>query len=174
MKKVLYLLILIVSIALVSCEKEKIGGTATQALAGEWYVRLDCVDESGNVVYTGEEFYGIGRFMLYTYNTAANKTNEIWIDDCGNFWEFKVKALAKIENLTFQANDAVNDYYDCHVTIEDGKVTLNGAITPHGTTADAIEFYVSFDDDDSPLEYGFAKYKISGYRYTGFVQDEEI
>ena len=59
MKKAIYLLMLVVSMVFTSCEKDEIGGTATEALAGEWYVRLDCVDASGNVVYTGEEFFGI-------------------------------------------------------------------------------------------------------------------
>lgn len=173
MKKAIYLLMLAVSMVFTSCEKDEIGGTATEALAGEWYVRLDCVDASGNVVYTGEELFGIGRFHLNTYNTAANNVNEIWVDDLGNFWEFKVKASADINNLTFQANNAANNYYNCNVTIEGGKITLNGATTPHGTPADAIEFYVSFDDDSYPAELGYAKYKISGYRYTGLVSDDE-
>ena len=172
MKKAIYLLMLVVSIVFTSCEKDEIGGTATEALAGEWYVTVDAVDASGNVV--GEDFFGLGRVMMNTYNTAANNANEIWIDDCGNFWEFKVKATADINSLTFQTNGAVaNNYYDCYVTIEGGKITLNGATTPHGTPADAIEFYVSFDDDDYPAAYGYAKYKVSGYRYTGLVEDEE-
>ena len=174
MKKAIYLLMLVVSMVFTSCEKEEIGGTATEALAGEWYVRLDCVDANGSVVYTGEEFFGVGRFLLNTYNTAANNANEIWVDDNGNFWEFKVKASSDINNLTFQTNGAAaNHYYDCNVTIEGGKITLNGATNPHGTAADAIEFYVSFDDDTYPAKYGYAKYKISGYRYTGLVEDEE-
>ena len=50
MKKAIYLLMLVVSMVFTSCEKDEIGGTATEALAGEWYVRLDCVDANGNVV----------------------------------------------------------------------------------------------------------------------------
>ena len=91
---------LAVSMVFTSCEKDEIGGTATEALAGEWYVTVDAVDASGNVV--GEDFFGLGRVMMNTYNTAANNANEIWVDDCGNFWEFKVKASADINILTFQ------------------------------------------------------------------------
>lgn len=174
MKKAIYLLMLVVSMVFTSCEKDEIGGTATEALSGEWYVRLDCVDASGNVVYSGEDFFGMeDRFHLNTYNTAANKNNEIWVDDLGNFWPFQVKASANINNLTFQTNGAAaNNYYECNVTVEGGKITLNGATTPHGTPADAIELYVTFDDDTYPAEYGYAKYKISGYRYTGLASDD--
>ena len=173
MKKAIYLLMLVVSMVFTSCEKDEIGGTATEALSGEWYVRLDCVDASGNVVYSGEDFFGMGRFLLNTYNTAAHKNNEIWVDDLGNFWQFQVKASANINNLTFQTSGAAaNNYYECDVTVEGGKITLNGATTPHGTPADAIELYVTFSDDTYPADYGYAKYKISGYRYTGLASDD--
>lgn len=167
MKKAIYLLMLVVSMVFTSCEKDEIGGTATEALSGEWYVTVDLADDNGNVVL--EDCYGLGRFMLNTYNTAANNANEIWVDDLGNFWQFQVKASADINNLTFQTNGSVaNNYYECNVTIESGKIIPNGATTPHGTPADAIEFIISFDDDD-PLG---TKYKISGYRYTGLASDD--
>lgn len=41
-----------------------------------------------------------------------------------------------------------------------------------GTAADYIEFYVSFNDDDYPATYGYAKYKVSGFRYTGLASDD--
>ena len=42
-----------------SCEKDEVGGTATQALAGEWYVTVDAVDANNNV--TALDPYEIGR-----------------------------------------------------------------------------------------------------------------
>ena len=173
MKKVKYLLLMAICAIMVSCEKEEIGGTATQSLAGEWYVTVDAVDEKGKLVYTGEEVFGMGQFHVNTYNTAANVPNEIWVDDLGNFWEFKVKASADVNNYTFNTPDSVaNAYYDCKVLIEGGKILPGAATTPHGTAADSIVFYVSFDDDPYPAAYGYAKYKISGYRYTGLASDD--
>ena len=171
MKKAIYLLLMAVCAVMTSCEKEEIGGTATQALAGEWYVTADAVDEYGNVLE--EDFFGIGHFHVNTYNTAANVPNEIWVDDLGNFWEFKVKASADVNNCTFSTPDSVaNAYYDCKVLIEGGKILPDAATTPHGTAADSIVFYVSFNDDTYPEEFGFAKYRISGYRYTGLASDD--
>lgn len=91
----------------------------------------------------------------------------------GNFWEFKVKASADVDNYTFSTPDSVaNAYYDCKVLIEGGKILPEAATTPHGTAADSIVFYVSFNDDTYPEEFGFAKYRISGYRYTGLASDD--
>jgi hypothetical protein len=58
------------------------------------------------------------------------------------------------------------------VTISGGKILPKAATNPHGTAADSIVFYVSFSDDEYPDLYGYAKYKISGYRYTGLTSDD--
>lgn len=173
MKKILLFACIAAGLMLASCEKEEIGGTATQALAGEWYVTADAVDKDGKVVFTDEELFGIGQFHVNTYNTAANVANEMWVDDLGNFWEFKVKAAADVNNYTFSTPDsAANAYYDCKVLIEGGKILPAAATTPHGTAADSIVFYVSFSDDDYPAAFGYAKYRISGYRYSGLASDD--
>ena len=150
MKKVIYLLMMCAGVLLFSCEKDEIGGTATEALAGEWTVTVDAVDGSGNVVE--EDFFGLGRVMLNTYNTAANLPTEMYVDDLGNFWEYKVKVQSDVNTLTF--------------------ATSGAATTPHGTPADSIVYYVSFSDDEYPAQYGYAKYKVSGYRYTGLAVDD--
>ena len=98
MKKVIYLLMMCAGVLLSSCEKDEIGGTATEALAGEWTVTVDAVDGSGNVVE--EDFFGLGRVMLNTYNTAANLPTEMYVDDLGNFWEYKVKVQSDVNTLT--------------------------------------------------------------------------
>ena len=41
MKKIIFMLLLVAGFSLTSCEKEKIGGTATQEMSGEWYVTVD-------------------------------------------------------------------------------------------------------------------------------------
>ena len=50
MKKVLYFASVLFCAALFSCEKEDIGGTETESMAGDWYVTVEAVDENGNVV----------------------------------------------------------------------------------------------------------------------------
>ena len=70
MKKLIYFACMLAGLFMMtSCEKDEIGGTATQSLAGEWYVVADAVDANGNIVY--EDFWG-ERFLVNTYNTAAN------------------------------------------------------------------------------------------------------
>ena len=172
MKKLIYFACMLAGLFMMtSCEKDEIGGTATQSLAGEWYVVADAVDANGNIVY--EDFWG-ERFLVNTYNTAANTATEIWINDNNNFVKFAAKLSCDIKDLTFQSNGAAvnSKRNNSQVTVEGGKIVLGGAETPHGTKADYIEFYVSVSDDKYPAVYGFDKYKISGYRYTGLTEDD--
>lgn len=174
MKHAKYLLLTLAVALLTACEKDDIGGTATEALAGDWYVLVSAVDDDGNTVYEDDELFGIGYSHLLTYNTAANVADEMFVDDLGNFWEYKVRVTSDQSALTFSTNGSVaNEAYDgCDVVIEDGKVLYGAATTPSGAAADSIVFYVSFSDDDYPDYYGYAKYKVSGYRYTGLANDD--
>lgn len=170
MKKVIYIFMLAAGVLLTSCEKDEIGGTATQALAGEWYVTVDGVDAEGTVLY--EDVFGLGRTLLTTYNTAANVPTEMFIDDLHHTWDYKVRIKSDVNALTFSTDGAVaNEYYDCNATIEDGKMLPGAATSPHGTPVDSIVFYVSFSDDDN-IPAAYAKLKVSGYRYTGLASDE--
>ena len=156
-----------------SCSKEDVGGTATVETAGDWYVTMAAVDENGEVV--DEDFFGNGTFHLLTFNTAENKSTEMWVSDqeWSYYYPFKCKVTVDQATLTFKAEASPNAFYEGeNVTITDGKIVKDGAVTPSGQKADYIEFYISFDDDGYPAYYEFDKYKISGYRYTGFVADE--
>ena len=178
MKKiVLYTIVLAAGLlSISSCAKDEIGGTATEAMAGEWYVTAVAIDGNGEVVYEDADLFDIGHFHLDTYNTASNGTTEMWIDDNTNFWEFKIKIKIDLAAKTFQATDVPNEYYsdpeDCLVTISNGKILPGAATTPSKMPADSIVFNVSFSDDLYPAAYGYAEYRISGYRYTGFVNDD--
>ena len=158
----------------VSCQKAPIENTATVATAGQWYVQFDAVDASGNLPDADyADFFGLGNVMVLTSNTAANKGTEMLVNDLGNFWDFNVKVAANQESLTFgNSGEAQNLSYDCMVTLKNGKITKNGATTPSGMPADAIEFEVSFDDDPYPAAYGFDHYKVHGFRYTGLANDD--
>lgn len=173
MKKIIYLLMVSVAFILASCEKDDIGGTSVEAMAGEWYVTVTCVDEDGATVYEDDEFFGLGSIHILTYNTSDNTSDQLWVNDLGNFWDFAVKATCDLESLTFTTNGEVENYsYECNVEISGGKIIYDAATTPSGMPADSIVFYVSFDDDPYPAYYGFENYKISGYRYTGLDADE--
>ena len=149
-----------------SCAKDPIGGTATVDMAGEWYVTVDAVDENGEILY--EDPYGMGPVIFSTFNTAANKADEMFVSDNYNFLEFQVQVKADPAAMTFETEGiAQNLVSECGVTISSGKITLGGAKTPSGMSADAIEFLISFDDDDNEFIY-----KVHGFRYTGLAGDE--
>ena len=163
MKKVLYLAtLLLCAIFTTSCEKEEVGGTATESLAGEWYVTANIVD-NGQVI---EDPYGIGRFNILTYNTSANTGDEIWVDDMDNFWSFKVKASADVNALTFSASNVQNQSYDCTVTITNAKVIKKGGVQNNGSPADYITMDVEFSDDPGTI------YRLEGVRYSGLAEND--
>lgn len=180
MKKILYILAIAATTLLASCQKDPIGGTKVQEMSGQWYVQVDIVDASGNVVL--EDFNG-GRSILLTYNTAADTDNILYVNDQGEFWDFIVQVPCSLNGKTFGSESPVpNESYKCNVTLSSGKIVVDGATTPSGQKADYIEFLVNFDDDDledygmpgvSYLElYGGVAYKVSGWRYTGFKNDD--
>ncbi|WP_028911439.1 lipid-binding protein [Prevotella sp. MA2016] len=163
MKKILYLAtLLLCAVLTTSCEKEEVGGTATESLAGEWYVTANVVD-NGQVI---EDPYGIGRFNILTYNTSANTGDEIWVDDMDNFWSFKVKASADVNALTFSASNVQNQSYDCTVTITNAKVIKNGGTQNNGKPADYITMDVEFSDDPGTI------YRLEGVRYSGLEEND--
>ena len=164
MKKVLYLATMLLCMAITSCQKEDIGGTATESLAGDWYVQANMVNADGSVI---EDPYGLGRFHLLTYNTSANNPNEIWIDDIKNFWNFKVKANGDINTLTFGAASAENQRGDeITINITNGKIIKNGGMQNNGSPADYITMDVEFSDDPGTI------YRLEGVRYSGLVEND--
>lgn len=181
MKKIIYIAIVIIaSIAFASCQKDSIGGTKVQDLSGQWYVQVDIVDASGDVVL---EDFNEGRSILLTYNTASDADNILYVNDQGAFWKFIVQVPCSLNDKTFGSESPVaNESYECNVTLTNGKIIPDGATTPSGQKADYIEFLVNFDDDDLsaydmpgvsyPEYYGGVAYKVSGWRYTGFVNDD--
>ena len=176
MKKVLYSIFVVCLIFLTSCAKDEPGGTAVEQMAGQWVVELDCIDDDGNSL---GDMFGVGQFLILTYNTPDNSPSKLYVDDQGNFWTFKVVANCDLASLSFNA-DAISeaydgeDLYDINVKISDGKITKGGIVTPGGHTADKIEFDILFEDDGYTTQHGGAYYHhmhLSGWRYTGFVDD---
>ena len=170
MKKLVYFAALLLTTVFASCEKEEIGGTATQATAGQWYVTVDAADGNGNVVE------GL-RITMLTFNTAENNPKEMIVSDIGNFWDFKVKVATDQQTLTFQTNTKENNnlvpkYENINVTITNGKIMPKAGRQNNGSPADSIVFYVSFSDDDYPAALGYANYRVSGIRYSGLEEND--
>lgn len=177
MKKVLFFATLLLCMGLTSCEKEEVGGTATESMAGEWYVTVDAADANGNVVEGFEDLFGLGKIHVLTYNASDNNPNVLIVDDLENFWGFKAKTNCDQKTLSFSTstsenNNLVDGYEDINVTITGGKIIKNGGVQNNGSKADYIEFYVSFSDDAYPAAYGYANYKVSGVRYSGLEEND--
>ncbi len=179
MKKIIFLGLLFVSCFLASCEKDEIGGTVTESMAGEWYVTADAINADGSI--WDVDVFGLGNFLISTYNTASNNSSEMWIDDSDQFGlesldiylPFKSKMSIDINAGTFKASSVSNAYDDeSEVTILNGKILPKAATTPNGMPADSIVFEISFSNDPLPEEFEFARYRISGYRYTGLAGDD--
>ena len=234
MKKVLYFA-LFLCIGLTSCEKEEIGGTATENMAGQWYCTVDAVDDAGNPITQtldgydnpGEDYFGVGRTIILTYNTSANAANEMWIDNMGignfaydyrNYWQrygfyptytIKSKVTINQDALTSSSVEAENigDGYQwwredpkldekgdtiwseddptvfetvqvmfheekaMPVTI-DGKILKGAGRQNNGSPADSIIFFVTYKDDPWYPDDGYTKYKVSGIRYSGLVEND--
>lgn len=158
-------MMLVAGIAAVSCKKDEIGGTATESMAGEWHVTADLLDASGEVAYTDP--YGIGKFILSTFNTASNVPDRMFVSDNGHFWEFQVEVGIDQTAMSFSTDGmSPNLAYESNVEITGGRILPGAATTPSGMPADSIVFNVAFDDDDPSYVY-----RISGYRYSGFAAD---
>src|SRR5688500_737074 len=148
----------------VSCQEDlEPGGTKVQDMAGEWWVKYE-VETAPN---TWEDVAG-GYYKMMTYNTSSD-SEEIWIDDLEHFWEYKVKVPVDLTAKTFAATAAANAVYESAVTIENGVVITGGGTSVSGVVTDSIHFVASFDDDD--VTFG-TKYRVSGHRRTGFLEDE--
>lgn len=167
MKKYLTAMIAACSIMfMTSCDDDTDpGGTTVMKMAGDWWVTVDFIDESG---INHGDLYNIGHIQMYTYNTAVNKATEMWIEDGAHFWDYKLKVDVQYENRTFSTAGFVeNQAYESKVSIIEGKIMEGVATTPSGMPADSIVYFIQFDDDDPGITY-----KISGFRRTGFPADD--
>ena len=163
MKKTIYALLAVAALALASCAKEEPGMTATEPLAGQWYVTFDAVDANGNLLTADP--YKMGRVLTATFNTSANTDNQMWVSDLGNFCGYQAKVNCDVQTLTFSTADWVDNYsYDNKVKVSNGRVLKGAATTPSGMPADSIVYYLQFSSSSETL-------RVSGYRYTGFVND---
>ena len=172
---------------------EEPGGVNIQNMCGYWDVSVSQIDENGNVVFAPKDLFGIIDAPLYTYNTASNSTTEMWIDDQGEFWDFKFKVAIDYAAGTFKAADVYynDDMREIAVaiaageqpvdddgepltaekaTITDGKILYGAGKNLHGVACDSISFVITFTDDSYGAKYGYAKHLVTGVRHTGFTE----
>jgi len=103
MKKLIYAGVFFIALGLVSCDagdEPSIGGTATQKIAGEWFLQLR--DEANNIV--------VPYSLVTTSNTAANVATELWFVD-HSFFGAQAKLTVDPNALTFTTTDSPNIDY---------------------------------------------------------------
>ena len=157
MKNKFSILFALLALGVISCDlgdDPVDGGTATEAIAGEYYTLL--IDTSDGHV--------LADYSLITIsNTAANTADQIRIKDDGNFWGFNSIVNVDLATLTFSSDTVLNDAYDKpetspykpigtidtigavpkYMVIKDGGFFPGVAHVPSLTTADSIAFYAT-------------------------------
>ena len=172
MKKLVYALVALATLTLASCEKEPIGGTETEQVAGQWYVECLGIDNDGTILFEDADLFGIGKFWVITFNTASNDVDSIFVQDVfGALWDFKVKVAVDQSDHTFGITSGDNLQYPCKADITNGKILFDAAKTPSGQPADSIVFDILFDDDSYAGVY-YDRLRITGIRYTGLAADD--
>ena len=219
MKKVIYFATtLLFCIGMSSCEKEEIGSTATESMAGQWYCTIDAVDDNGNPITQmldgspndGSNYFGLenGKTIVLTYNVADNNDSQMWVNimGVGNFakdynypgypdYDFCSVVNCDQQALTFSATEAANiaepviwsheeeDAAGNKITVIDAQVdpmavSIDGKILKgagrqnNGSIADSIVFFVTYKNDPWYPDDGYAKYKVSGIRYSGLAEND--
>jgi len=160
MKRIIVIVAGLAMVTFLSCSKKPdTGGTATQNMANEWWVVL----YNGTTAETNHAH-------IYTYNTSANTNNELWVDDGGHVWDFKVKASADLSAMTFAANQvkSVVPGYDIKVNITEGKILKDAGRSKTGNVTDSIFMKISFEDDPVPGTV----YTLRGHARTRFSEDD--
>ena len=157
MKRIILIIAGIATFSAFSCSKKPdTGGTAAEKFANEWYVTLYKAGTPGP-----------SHAHMYTYNTSAN-SNEIWLDDDGNVYEFKFKATVDLGSLTFSASNVTNQWpsYPIKINVTDGKIIPDAGRSKTGNVTDSIYMKITFSDDPG------VNYELKGHARTRFSEDD--
>ncbi len=144
---------------------EEAGGTNIQQMCGYWDVVWYAVDANGEVVDAWT------KGTIFTYNTSANGSDKMWIDDQGTYWAFQFLTDINYNAKTFSATERDYDAAGTgKAVLNNGKIMLGAGKNLHGAPCDSISFEISFSDDDYPTKYGFDHYRVEGIKHSGFTE----
>lgn len=157
-KKLVFLFLsLTLMTSLVSCDAEESVPDKSDILisevTGTWVV---------DMVYDGNP---AGTNTISIYNTGANDTDFMWLDDQEHSWGLKAKVPLNLETLTFGGSNLDELYYGVTVNITEGKIVKGGATTPSGDVVDSISFKAEFSDIPGEI------WEYSGYKSTAKIED---
>ena len=169
MKRILFLSVILAGLFVASCEKEEVGGTATKSLAGQWYITIDAVDADGNVMTDDEgstsgytDYFGTGRQVILTYNTAANTPSEMYLDmsmlediDYFPFVGFKVLIPCSASSYSFGGSSAVSNMvvYDYDYSLSDTTFVPADTVLVEEQSFSCLEDTIVVDYDSIYVTY---------------------
>ena len=167
MKKIIFMLLLVAGFSLTSCEKEKIGGTATQEMSGEWYVTVDA-----NSFWFEQNYYAYQSYKNYPTYVRYTGAMEDILDvlsavpaDSLNYYCAEIFELPDTTNFDFDESgviDAVDfnlGLMQYFVGIEEDDYDLDG----NGV--------IDFDDSQRAL---FSVISELDYDYYDWDEDGEM
>lgn len=170
MHKISFGLLIVLLTLFYSCTKQipnaldgNPGNAATVKVSNGWWVNISAPG-LGNLTPTPTFFS--------TYNTAANTTDSLWLDDHGNGYGFKCTVALNYAALSFQVANSLNYYIDSYgdtntlVTILNGKVLPKAGHSRAGNITDSIYMQAVFSDNPSDT------FAIAGTARTGFIEDD--
>ena len=155
--------------ALASCDTYSddfdIEYTPIHPLGGQY--RVHVTDESGTEIVSQ---------YCFIANTSDNSSTQCWIrigdynSSAKEAWAINGKINCDVSSLSFSGSGIENLAGNAASSSEtfavsDGKIVLNGATAPSGTTADKISF--TFTNSRFPGK----SFKVDGSRYTGWGGD---
>ena len=166
MKKINYLILLVVVLVGISCEPTyKKTYSWAYPVAGDWRVN----SYIGGVLQKG------GPYEIKSYNSSFGK-DSVWFDDYGsstfdaiknkwtisngNFYTMKYKTSVNMSTKTF-GNDTTKAVMNAIGGYEIGIKVFNGKIIGN----DSISFDIQFEDDTTP--YG-TTYQLAGHREVSY------
>ena len=107
MKKIL-LLFITLSLIGTSCQEEfDAGETKTAGYAGEWFYQIKASDNETVLLGFSDTYTNL--LPLLIYNSAANKSNEVWIDDQLLWAWIKAKVVLQGDPTSFKSGIVVNE-----------------------------------------------------------------
>jgi hypothetical protein len=170
MKNSIYILTAFFAFILTSCKTDDIdpGAAANNELSGEWFV------EYNHSVF-GHDPFGVGYTRLLTATTSSESATDLIVTDEENFWSFRVKARMDIASQRFGSPDTLENYVvdnDIKVLIRNGRIIEDAVTTTAGVVTDSIYFEVWFEDLEGSTGIASDTLFVSGYRRTGFLEDE--
>lgn len=170
MNKTVYFLTIVFLFGLYSCEQEEIdpGKVKSNSMSGEWFVMYN------HPVY-GEDPFAVGYTSLITSSAASESSTEMIITDEANFWDYRVKSVFNESTNTFGSEDTLVNYisgYEIKVLVRNGRIIEDAVSLPSGVVSDSIYFELWFEDLEDATAIPNDVLLVSGFRRTGFLEDE--